>query len=613
MTLKKALGLLAVLWMCCYAPQSVQAQVSNDWENGDRGVYSQDCWTFSGFTVSGNNAITGSLSARSQTYSSSSCGIVREFASPYLEFSGTHTISFVHRKIQSGDIRVYIVLIDKNGNEKEVFSTSGYAVDTDYNESFDVTETGIYRVAFRSVSNSGGNTDNRTVFDNINITGVADLGDRNQRDFIGAYDAIFQACPCIQEAPVAVDDVVDLDEDTSLQFNPSENDTDADGDLDVSSIVILSEPVNGTATLDQASGVITYTPDPNYYGQDEITYQISDQYPYGPVNTATAVITIWVNPVNDPPTSADNTVYTDEDVTYNFKANDILFNDIDGHCFNGFIIVTPLDPDLGDLFYDGAPVELNTLYSDPALLSFVPNPGESGITEFDFRVWDDLGGESGNYTMTIVINDVNDLPLSEDIEVTMEMNTVYYFSADQLVYSDADGDPFGGFIITRRPSSGTLYYDGLPAEENTVYADFSLISFEPDADESGSPYTSFLFRVTDDKGGESIDYTATINVTSSDPGGPLIVSEGFSPNADGINDYWHIEGIDLYANNVVEIYNRWGNLVRKIDAYRNESNAWRGESDTSAWGETVTIGSYFYIIHLGDGSSPLQGFVVLNK
>ncbi len=412
--------------------------------------------------------------------------------------------------------------------------------------------------------------------------------------------------------PVAVDDDVALDEDTSIQISAFANDTDPDGDLDPTSIIILTDAYDGVTSVDPATGIITYTPNPNYYGVDQITYQISDLYSGGPVNTATAVINITVNPVNDAPTSADNTVYTDEDVTYNFKADDILFNDVDGHCFNGFIIVTPLDPDLGDLFYDGAPVELNILYSDPALLSFVPNPGESGITEFDFRVWDDQGGESDNYTMTIVINDVNDLPLSADIEVTMDANTVYTFTADQLVYSDADDDAFAGFVITQLPPDGTLYYDGLQADLNTAYADFSLVSFEPSQDESGSPYTNFLFRVTDERGGESIDYTVAINVIPPE-GGPITVSQGFSPNSDGINDYWHIEGIDFYRDNIVEIYNRWGNPVRTIRNYRNESNAWRGESDHSAWGGKVTVGSYFYIIKLGDGSAPIQGYVVLNK
>ena len=413
-----------------------------------------------------------------------------------------------------------------------------------------------------------------------------------------------------QVAPVAMNDNISLDEDSNIEISAFTNDSDADGDLDPSSVLILSDASNGITSLNPVTGIITYTPNQDYYGLDQITYQISDLA----ANSATAVIQIVVNPVNDAPTSADRTVYTDEDITYNFKADDILYNDVDGDCFNGFIIVTPLNPDLGDLFYDGNPVALNTQYFEPELLSFVPDPGVSGVTEFDFRVVDDQGTQSINYTMTIFINDVNDLPASADIEITMDANTVYTFSSNQLVYSDSEGDLFAGFLITQLPADGQLFFNGFAANTNTLYTDFSLVSFEPATDESGMPYTIFNFIVRDDRDGDSGIYSATINVRELPEEEPaaLIISEGFSPNADFINDYWHIEGINFYKDNVVVIYNRWGNPVRTIEGYSNESNPWRGESDQSAFGSKVPVGSYFYVINLGDGSAPIQGYVVLN-
>ncbi len=416
-----------------------------------------------------------------------------------------------------------------------------------------------------------------------------------------------------QSSPVAVNDNVVLEEDSNIQISAFTNDTDPDGDLDPASLTILSDASNGTTSLDPLTGIITYVPNANYFGLDQVVYEISDKSV--PVNTATATINITITPVNDAPTSADNTVFTDEDVTYNFRADDILYNDVDGDCFNGFIIVTPLNPDLGELFYDGNPITLNTIYYEPELLSFVPDPGVSGITEFDFRVVDDQGVPSIDYTMTIVINDVNDLPASADIEITMDANTIYTFASNQLVYSDPEGDLFAGFMISQLPADGQLSYDGIAANTSTLYTDFSLVSFEPVTDESGMPYTSFLFIVRDDRGGDSEIYTAKINVRELPPQNPpaLIISEGFSPNADFINDYWHIEGIDFYKNNVIRIYNRWGNPVRTIEGYSNESNPWRGESDHSAYGTRVPVGSYFYVISLGDGSTPIQGYVVLNQ
>ena len=43
----------------------------------------------------------------------------------------------------------------------------------------------------------------------------------------------------------------------------------------------------------------------------------------------------------------------------------------------------------------------------------------------------------------------------------------------------------------------------------------------------------------------------------------LEIPNAFSPNGDGINDYWQIYLIELYPNAVIEIFNRWGKVVYK--------------------------------------------------
>ena len=55
----------------------------------------------------------------------------------------------------------------------------------------------------------------------------------------------------------------------------------------------------------------------------------------------------------------------------------------------------------------------------------------------------------------------------------------------------------------------------------------------------------------------------------------LIIPEGFSPNDDGVADYWIIQGLDLFTNNEISIYNRWGNLVYEASPYRND---WKGDA-----------------------------------
>jgi gliding motility-associated-like protein len=416
--------------------------------------------------------------------------------------------------------------------------------------------------------------------------------------------AMGQVSNSVQEAPVALNDEATMDEDTSVTIDILANDTDTDGDLNPTSVIITTEPVFGTATVNAITGEVTYTPDPDFFGWDAITYQVSDLN----TNSASATINITVNGINDAPTSADRTITIEQNATYTFSGADVAYNDVDGDCFNGFKIVTELTPDLGELYYDGDPIVLDFIYIDPSLLSFVPTFEASGTTEFDFRVVDDQGAESENYTMTIIIEDVNNNPSAENIVITMPANTVHDFSTE-LVYSDAENDPMSGFVLSSLPGKGQLSYNMGTVVAGMLYTDFTLLSFTPDPDESGEPYTSFTFIVEDMNGAQSADILVTVNVIPEDIN--LLVSEGFSPNGDDINDLWYIRDIDKFPNNRIQIYNRWGSLVKTFQGYDNESRVWRGESDAGS--QQVTDGSYFYVISLGDGSAPLQGYVVLHR
>jgi gliding motility-associated-like protein len=74
----------------------------------------------------------------------------------------------------------------------------------------------------------------------------------------------------------------------------------------------------------------------------------------------------------------------------------------------------------------------------------------------------------------------------------------------------------------------------------------------------------------------------------------------FSPNGDGLNDFFEVDFIEFYPNNVVFIFNRWGKKVYEKSAYNNE---WDGGG--------LPSGTYFYTIDPGDGTEMLKGFLTL--
>jgi gliding motility-associated-like protein len=100
-----------------------------------------------------------------------------------------------------------------------------------------------------------------------------------------------------------------------------------------------------------------------------------------------------------------------------------------------------------------------------------------------------------------------------------------------------------------------------------------------------------------------------------------LVPNIFSPNGDGIQDYFRIKNIENYPNAKIEIFNRWGKIVYEQENYGNsqmwgETDAWWNGSSNSNMNfgnEILPSGTYFYILYLNNGSAPMNGFVYLSK
>jgi len=68
----------------------------------------------------------------------------------------------------------------------------------------------------------------------------------------------------------------------------------------------------------------------------------------------------------------------------------------------------------------------------------------------------------------------------------------------------------------------------------------------------------------------------------------------FSPDGDGTNDFWIIQGIE-FTDNKVTIFNRWGDNIGEFENYDNSSVVWNG---TNKGGELLPTGTYFYAIEI---------------
>lgn len=73
----------------------------------------------------------------------------------------------------------------------------------------------------------------------------------------------------------------------------------------------------------------------------------------------------------------------------------------------------------------------------------------------------------------------------------------------------------------------------------------------------------------------------------------LKVYSGFTPNKDGVNDTWIMDGIADLKPNTVMVFSRWGDKVWQGDDYDNSNVVWKG---TNTNGDNVPDGTYFYVV-----------------
>ena len=132
----------------------------------------------------------------------------------------------------------------------------------------------------------------------------------------------------------------------------------------------------------------------------------------------------------------------------------------------------------------------------------------------------------------------------------------------------------------------------------TWYADAELIEIlSNDAQYTPEVYSGNInyYVTTTENGCESPAQIITIEFQACS----VIIPSAFTPNGDEINDFWEINDIDLiYPNNIVRVFNRWGNKIYESKKGSYEQMPWNGEIN----GTSLPIATYYYIIDYNDES-----------
>lgn len=303
------------------------------------------------------------------------------------------------------------------------------------------------------------------------------------------------------DKPFAEDDAYSVDENQTLTIDPAgvlANDSDIDGDSLTAEIV--TGPTNGTLTL-AADGSFVYTPNPGFAGTDTFTYAAFDG-----TDAATAVVTITVNDVIQPPTANGDAYNTAEDTPLNINAAwGVLANDFDpqGETLTA-TIVTP--PQHGTL----------TLNADGSF-AYTPDADYHGPDSFVYRATN-ASGEATEGTASIVVQTVNDAPNAGDDSFTVAAGgTLTTTAATGVMANDTDIDSTSLTAnLLQGPAHGTLVFN----------ADGSF-TYTPNAGYVGAD--EFIYQLNDGMANSNVAH-ASIAVT------PAIQLPNGRPNV--VNDHY---------------------------------------------------------------------------
>ncbi|NEQ89747.1 MAG: DUF4347 domain-containing protein, partial [Okeania sp. SIO2G4] len=323
----------------------------------------------------------------------------------------------------------------------------------------------------------------------------------------------------VNTAPTANNSNIRIDEDTTYNFSITDFDyTDSDGDP-LTEIEIVNLPERGELLLAGSPltpgqtisatqvGTLSYRPNIHENGDNYTTFPVI--FNNGSENSNQATITINVNPVNDPPVSADDNIRFEANITgqFQFQESNFPIVDVDGD--NLASITIAQEPTLGSLTLNDEPVTNPIPVSDidQLVYSIEPTPAGNNIDEFTFTV-NDGQADSLEYTININVGErsTDTPPTAADAEITIEEDTTFQFNTSIFNFRDEDGDFFSNFNITRTPELGRQ-------ETFTDEGVLENIFYIPNHNEFGNNYTNLEFQIGDSGGLNSQEtYTLNINV-----------------------------------------------------------------------------------------------------
>ncbi len=313
------------------------------------------------------------------------------------------------------------------------------------------------------------------------------------------------------------------------------------------------------------------------------------------------LVAVSGGPISLEPQESDSTSFT---AMYTITAQDIL---------NGFVvnqaIATGQDPNGDDVFdisdddsalEDDETITILTRFASISLLKTglaLDVNGDGFINEGELIRYSFTVTNTGTFT-------ISNITISDPL-VRVEGGPI------ALDPGETDSTTFhANFVVTEEDIAEGLVINqaiviGIDENEQEV----SDLSDDPtdltdnDLDGDGDPDDPTIIR-----------FSGVLNIAD------IEIFNGISPDGDGRNDYFLIQGIENFPNNNVQIFNRWGLQIFNVNGYNNNDSTKRWEGTSSARAtvnsnNSLPTGTYYYIVkyETPDGTRNKAGYLYMNR
>ncbi|MCX8079666.1 MAG: gliding motility-associated C-terminal domain-containing protein [Bacteroidia bacterium] len=151
-------------------------------------------------------------------------------------------------------------------------------------------------------------------------------------------------------------------------------------------------------------------------------------------------------------------------------------------------------------------------------------------------------------------------------------------------------------------NSNIFYFDKIKWSPSDLCPDDDCLELK---NLSAGNYTAVIFFKSNSS--TYNDYSKTYTFTIFPSTNPCIIKPYSAVVKGGSNAYFHIDFINEFPDNIVQIFSRWGIPIKTIKGYNNTDRKWPENN------EYVIPGTYYYVITLDKNSKPIKGWLEVTE